>query len=281
MVEYYNCQEYGCKYSTQKKADLLRHTRAKHTHDVNSKPFKCYHCGIGSSRKDNLKRHEAIRTRNTLNGFSSLMIEGDALPHSISQALSSPAAPTSGVVVSWPSPGSRQSGREDPLSVIYRFVADSPPSSTIVALSPPGPIPVISIESHAAYPEDVDSGSDIEVKDEDETSFYERSKPDRTKGSVEAESGTSQKKRKSRTPDDSEDTFARGSKQRTGSNTTHTGSNDRQQTDDNEGQLVVANKDRTPSKDYKHGLPCPFYNFNPTEYPECIKCSFNSISHLW
>lgn len=150
----------------------------------------------GSSRKENLKRHEAICIRSTLNGFSSPIIEGDALPHSISQALSSPAAPNSGVVVSWPSPASRQSGRERPRSIIDRFVADSPPSSTIVALSPPSPIPVISIESHAACPEDVDSGSDIEV--EDETSFYERRKPDRAKGSVEGESGTSQNRRKSR-----------------------------------------------------------------------------------
>lgn len=70
-VEYHHCQEYGCEYSTQKKADLRRHARAKHPHDVDSKPFKCYLCGVGSNRKDNLKRHEATCTRNALNRVSS------------------------------------------------------------------------------------------------------------------------------------------------------------------------------------------------------------------
>ncbi|TID16926.1 zinc finger protein [Venturia nashicola] len=71
-VEYYDCQEYGCEYSTQKKADLLRHARAKHNQDVDPKPFKCYLCGVGNSRRDNLKRHEATCTRKALDELSSL-----------------------------------------------------------------------------------------------------------------------------------------------------------------------------------------------------------------
>ncbi|KAE9993700.1 hypothetical protein Vi05172_g880 [Venturia inaequalis] len=71
-VEFHKCPEDNCDYSTKKKADLGRHARSSiHNKDVDPKPFKCCICGVGSSRKDNLKRHEETCARKALNGLSS------------------------------------------------------------------------------------------------------------------------------------------------------------------------------------------------------------------
>ncbi|QDS68438.1 hypothetical protein FKW77_010805 [Venturia effusa] len=58
-VPHFDCEEFGCTYSTPKRADLGRHARAKHPHEFDPRPYKCSICGTGNNRQDNLRRHES------------------------------------------------------------------------------------------------------------------------------------------------------------------------------------------------------------------------------
>ncbi|KAI8849916.1 hypothetical protein BC829DRAFT_359159, partial [Chytridium lagenaria] len=47
-----SCHECGGKF--QRKHDLLRHVRTRHTQE---KPFKCPNCPLAFARSDSLKKH--------------------------------------------------------------------------------------------------------------------------------------------------------------------------------------------------------------------------------
>jgi hypothetical protein len=172
------------------------------------------------------------------------------------------------VLVSWPSPMSRQAQREGPLRAMDRFEEPANPRSpaTPITTSPCHPASGISFASR-----DVGSGSDSEVDPEDEISLYEQSESDWAQDYIDAESGTSQNKRKRRTQAEKEAIYAKKSQKQNHPNL--------DQIESNNGELKVSTK--PPSKQYNYSLPCPYHEYDPDNHADCNGCSFDSISHLW
>lgn len=274
-ITYFDCREHGCNYSTLKKADLSRHRRSKHPSDLDPERYVCPICGMSSSRKDNLNRHIAICTRSA----SCKWKEQEEAPGSVIEARNSEtpeALETSismRVLVPWPSPDSRQADREGPLREIDRFEEPQIPqaSATFCTPSPCDSTSDIAFNSTRAAPVEVaHSGSIWKFKDEDELSLYEQSNADWMPGCTDAESKNSQNKRKTRTADDEKVLFVRRSQKRNRSSAEQVNSNDR---------LLMVLKSPQP-KQYKYGLRCPYYQYDPDLHAVCSGCSFDALSHL-
>jgi hypothetical protein len=183
------------------------------------------------------------------------------------------------VLVSWPSPNSRQAQRERPLRVIDRFEEPESPQtpSTLIATSSRD---TASGNSGLGAEEfDMDSGSELETEFEDEASLCELSESGWEQESEDTASGTAPQKRKFRTQAEKEEMRIKAEKRKRRKEE-QKDEDDGEADQDKNGKSILPKN--PPAQEYNYRLPCPYHKYNPDQFNDnaCTR-TFRSISHLW